>query len=142
MLENGVKFLNVAGLVKVVGGNVELGKQGLGVEGHFYLAGHGLADLAPLADKHRQRNAVILNEGCQRINSYAECRVLHHDGGPLASHPRPRTQAHTFILPRGRDVVDCITLIYFFDHARQLLARHRGHKFNPVGDQICDNFFV
>ena len=118
----------------MVGRDAELIEKRFGMDGHLDLAGHRLADLATIADQHRQRNSVILDQRGKRIDCHADRGVLHDDGRPSAAHEGASTQPHPLILAVRRDMDHLVGLLDLFDHPGKLLAGHSGHETDIVLD--------
>ena len=102
---------------------------------HFHLAGHRLANFTTIADQHRQRHPVILNQRRQRIDGHTDGCVLHDDGRAASAHIRTGAQAHAFILAVCRHMDHVVRLVDLFDHPGKLLAWHSRHKADIVGLQ-------
>ena len=125
----------------MVGRDVQLGQQRLGVDGHFGLTGDRFLQLAPIRDQHRQGHPVELSQRDQGVDRDADGGVLHDDHRPLAAHPCARAQAHAFVFLVGRHVHDVGVRVDRVDHAAQLFAWNGGDKGDVVGHQIADDLF-
>lgn len=125
----------------MVGRDVQLGQQRLGVDGHFGLTGNRFFQLAAIGDQHRQGHPVELCQRDQRVDRDADGGVLHDDHRPLATHPCACAQAHALVFLVGRHVHDVGVRFDCVDHAAQLFARHGGDKGDVVGHQISDDLF-
>ena len=121
-------LVDIGGGMEVIGRNIQLRQQGLGVQRHLYLTGHRFTQLTAIGDQHRQGHPVVLDQGRQRIDGHPDRRVLHDDCRTLAPHPGSGTQPHALVLFVGGNMKNLVARLNFLDHPGQLFAGNCGDK--------------
>ena len=114
--------------MEMVGRDVHLRQKRLGMDRHFDLASHGFAQFTAIGNDHRQRHAVVLDQGRQRVDRHANRGVLHDDRGPFAPHPGASAKAHAFVFLVGWNVKDIVAIFDLINHAGKLFAGHGGDE--------------
>mmetsp|Transcript_17070 Transcript_17070/g.24792 ORF Transcript_17070/g.24792 Transcript_17070/m.24792 type:complete len:328 (+) Transcript_17070:1235-2218(+) len=136
ILQDHIQLFHIRLFVKVVGRDIHLRQQGLGVDRHLNLTGHRFTQLTAVRDQHGQRHAVVLRQCGQRVDRHPNGGVLHDDGRTLAAHPGPGTEPHALVFLVRGDMEYFIAAIDLFDHTGQLLAGDGGDKGDIVGNKI------
>ena len=95
----------------VIGRDVHLVEQRLGVYSHFNLTGHWLSQLAAVRNQHRQRHTVVLYQRCKSIDCNPNRGVLHDDCRALTAHECTSTKPHAFIFFVGWNMENPITIL-------------------------------